>query len=136
MVCAAAQEIGQAGLGHGQLVLGLRHLLLQLGHLPVGLLPGVREHLVPLGLCVGDHLGCHPLGRQQGGAHGVLGGPILLHLLRQHLQLGLQGGVVLIQGGIILRQRIQKLVHGGHAVAIVEAGCLGERLFGNFLRLE
>ena len=114
----------------------LRHLLLQLGHLPVGLLLGVREHLVPLGLCVGDHLGCHPLGRQQGGAHGVLGGPILLHLLRQHLQLGLQGGVVLIQGGIILRQRIQKLVHGGHAVAVVEAGCLGERLFGNFLRCK
>ena len=63
------------------------------------------------------------LGDHKGLPHGVLGGPVLLHLVGQHLHLAFQHGVLAVQGGVIRRQNIQKFVHLGHIVA-VEGGLL------------
>ena len=74
------------------------------------------EKVLLLGLGLLHQLGGHLLGRQQRGTHGVLGGAILLHLLRQDLQLGLQRHILFIQRRIILGQRVEKLVHSAHGV--------------------
>ena len=71
------------------------------------------------------------LGGQKGGPHGVLRSPVVLHLLHQDLHLGLQGGVFLVEGRIVVRDLIQKLIHHGHIVA-AHAG-LGKYMGRNFL---
>ena len=132
---AAADEVRQLLLRHSQLLLGDLCFIGQPRHLLRRLRSGLRQHRVLFGLRLLHQLGGHLLGGQQRLTHGVLGGTVLLHLLRQYLQLGLQRDVFLKQGGIILRQRVQKLVHNTHAVAAAERR-LGEYLLRNFLRCK
>ena len=132
---AAADEVRQLLLRHGQLLLGDALFIGQPRHLLRRLRSGLRQHRVLLGLRLLHQLGGHLLGGQQRLTHGILGGAVFLHLLRQHLQLGLQRDVFLKQCGIILRQRVQKFVHNTHAVAAAERR-LGEYLLRNFLRCK
>ena len=86
-------------------------------NLRLGLHLRVGQDLLLLGLGLLHQLGGHLLGRQQRLAHGLLGGTVLLYLLGQHLQLGLQRDILLEQGGVVLRQRVQKLIHRRHIVS-------------------
>ena len=125
-------HIGGGGLlGGGQAHLLVPNGLLQLGHSGLGVGLGVLHQLVALALSLSHQVVRHLLSGHQGLAHGVLGGAVLLHLLHQHLHLGLQGGVFLVEGGVIRRQDIQKFVHHRHIISVKR---LGKGVFRNFLR--
>ena len=82
-------------------------------------------------LRLGHQLVGHLLGGKQGLAHGLLGGAVLLHLVHQYLHLGLEGGVFLIERGVVRRQYVQKFIHHRHVIAA--EGRLGKGVLGNFL---
>ena len=100
----------------------------------LGLRLGVLEDLGALLLRLLHQVVRHPLGGHQGLAHGLLGGAVLLHLVHQHLHLGLQGGVLLVQGGVVHRQHVQELVHHGHVVSAERR--LGKGVLRDLLRCQ
>ena len=112
--------------------------LLRLPAVAVQFLPGgglrLLEDAVPLLLRLLDDGVRHPLGREQRGPHGVLRGPVLLHLFHQDLQLGLQRGILFIERRVVVGELVQKLVHHSHVVAAHHH--LGEGAGGNLLRCQ
>ncbi|CAN3965751.1 signal peptidase I, partial [Dysosmobacter welbionis] len=128
---AGGNELGQIPLALVQPLLGGLHLLAQLADLLPGAGLRLGQDLVPLGLCLVDDGVRHLLGGQQGGAHGVLGGTVVLHLFHQDLQLGLQRRVLLVERGVIIGELVQKLIDHGHVISAHH--CLGKGVGGNFL---
>ena len=125
-------HIGGGGvLGGGEAHLLAADVLLQLRNTGLGLRLRVLQQLGLLGLRLGHQLVGHLLGGKQGLAHGLLGGAVLLHLVHQYLHLGLEGGVFLIERGVVRRQYVQKFIHHRHVIAA--EGRLGKGVLGNFL---
>ena len=125
-------HIGGGGvLGGGEAHLLAADVLLQLRNTGLGLRLRVLQQLGLLGLRLGHQLVGHLLGGKQGPAHGLLGGAVLLHLVHQYLHLGLEGGVFLIERGVVRRQYVQKFIHHRHVIAA--EGRLGKGVLGNFL---
>ena len=128
------QKVCRGSLGRVQLALLQFDLSLQRADLGAGLVLGAGKHGFLFLFRLFDHGVRHALGGQESGAHGILRRAVFLHLVDQHLELGLQGGVFFIKRGIVVGHFIEELVDHRHIVA---TECrLAECAAGNLLRCQ